>query len=198
MYLKFSQHPELKEKLLATGNEDLLEANPYDSKYGIGHDGTGQNLTGKCLMRVRSLFQEQAIDPSQFNLPKHPTLNLKNKIQNNTYKHLQEIYTNTKTSLQFIDNNHIRNHNRILLALSSNLNLSKTDIQDFLNDIRAEYIVDCQMANFLKHNLQKSYENCQKFGVTMKTIEELLTPDSQAQKQLDQLLKSLTIAMTIK
>lgn len=28
MYLKFSQHPELKEKLLTTGNEDLLEANP--------------------------------------------------------------------------------------------------------------------------------------------------------------------------
>lgn len=70
MYLKFSQHPDLKEKLLATGNEDLQEANPYDNKYGIGRDGKGQNLTGKCLMRVRKLFQEQAIDPSQFNLPK--------------------------------------------------------------------------------------------------------------------------------
>lgn len=70
MYLKFSQHPDLKEKLLATGNEDLLEANPYDNKYGIGRDGKGQNLTGKCLMRVRELFQEQTIDPSQINMPK--------------------------------------------------------------------------------------------------------------------------------
>ena len=70
MYLKFSQHPDLKEKLLATGNEDLLEANPYDNKYGIGRDGKGQNLTGKCLMRVRELFQEQTIDPSQFDMPK--------------------------------------------------------------------------------------------------------------------------------
>lgn len=70
MYLKFNQHSELKEKLLTTGNEDLLEANPYDNKYGIGRDGKGQNLTGKCLMRVRDLFQEQAIDPSQFNMPK--------------------------------------------------------------------------------------------------------------------------------
>lgn len=70
MYLKFSQHPDLKEKLLATGNEDLQEANPYDNKYGIGRDGKGQNRTGKCLMRVRELFQEQAIDPSQFDLPK--------------------------------------------------------------------------------------------------------------------------------
>ena len=70
MYLKFSQHPELKEKLLATGNEDLLEANPYDNKYGIGRDGKGQNLTGKCLMRVRELFQEQTIDPFQINMPK--------------------------------------------------------------------------------------------------------------------------------
>ena len=70
MYLKFSQHPELKEKLLATGTENLLEANPYDNKYGIGRDGKGQNLTGKCLMRVRELFQEQTIDPSQFDMPK--------------------------------------------------------------------------------------------------------------------------------
>lgn len=129
---------------------------------------------------------------------KHPTLSLKNKIRNDAYKHLQEIYTNIKTSLQFIDDNHTRNHNRILLTLSSNLNLSKTDIQDFLNDIQAEYTVDCQMANFLKHNLQKSYENCQKFGVTMKDIDELLTTNSQAQKQLGQLLKSLTVTMTTK
>lgn len=126
---------------------------------------------------------------------KHPTLNLKNKLHSNAYNQLKEIYANTKTSLQFIDDNHTRNYNRILLTLSSNLNFSKADIQDFLNDIRAEYTVDCQMANFLKHNLQKGYEECQKFGATMKATEELLTTNSQAQEQLGQLLTTLTVVI---
>ena len=129
---------------------------------------------------------------------KHPTLNLKHKIRNNYYYQLQEDYTKTKTSLQFIDDNHTRNYNRILRTLSSNLNCTKTDIQDFLNDIRAEYTVDCQMANFLKHNLQKSYEIYQKSGLNIEAINELLTTDSQAQKQLGQLLKTLTTILNAK
>ena len=56
MYLKFTQNPDLNQKLMATGDATLLEANPYDSKYGVGRDGQGQNLTGKCLMRVRDLI----------------------------------------------------------------------------------------------------------------------------------------------
>ena len=129
---------------------------------------------------------------------KHPTLSLKHKIRNNYYMQLQEIYTNTKTSLQFIDDNHTRNYNRILHTLSSNQNLSKTDIQDFLNDIRAEYTIDCQMANFLKHNLQKDYEIYQKSGLNIEAINELLTTDSQAQEQLGQLLKTLTNTLNVK
>ena len=93
-------------------------------------------------------------------------LNIRQKIRNNAYNQLNEIYADTKTALQFIDDNHTRNYNRILLTLSSNLNFSKTDIQKFLNDIRAEYTIDCQMANFLKHNLRKSYEDCRRFIVT--------------------------------
>ena len=111
---------------------------------------------------------------------------------------LQEIYTNTKTSLQFIDDNHTRNYNRVLRTLSSNLNFTKTDIQNFLNDIRAEYTVDCQMTNFLKQQLQKGYEECQKFDVTMKAIDELVTTDSQAQEQLSQLLTTLTNTLNAK
>lgn len=80
-------------------------------------------------------------------------LNIRQKIRNNAYNQLNEIYTDTKTALQFIDDNHTRNYNRVINTLSSNLDFSKTDIQDFLNDIRTEYTVDCQMANFLKHNL---------------------------------------------
>ena len=129
---------------------------------------------------------------------KHSTFNLKHKIRNNYYMQLQEIYTDTKTALQFIDDNHTQNYNRILRTLSSNLNLSKTDIREFLNDIRAEYTVDCQMANFLKHNLQKSYEIYQKFSLNIDAINELLTTDSQAQEQLDQLLKTLTTTLNAK
>lgn len=125
-------------------------------------------------------------------------LNIRQKIRNNAYNQLQEIYTNTKTALQFIDDNHTRNYNRILRTLSSNLNFSKADSQDFLNDIRAEYTVDCQMANFLKQQLQKDYEECQKFGVAMKTIDELVTADSQAQEQLGQLLTALTNTLNAK
>lgn len=129
---------------------------------------------------------------------KHPTFNLKHKIRNNYYIQLQKIYTDTKTALQFIDDNHTRNYNRILRTLSSNLNLSKADIQNFHNDIRAEYTVDCQMTNFLKHNLQKSYEIYQKSDLNIDAINELLTTDSQAQEQLDQLLKTLTNTLNAK
>lgn len=125
-------------------------------------------------------------------------LNIRQKIRNNAYNQLNEIYANTKTALQFIDDNHTRNHNRILNTLSSNLNFSKKDIQDFLNDIRAEYTIDCQMANFLKHNLRKSYEDCRRFIVTVKNVEKLLTTDSKAQEQLGQLLTTLTNTLNAK
>lgn len=126
------------------------------------------------------------------------SLNIRQKIRNNAYNQLKEIYTDAKTALQFINDNHTRNYNRILLKLSSNLNFSKADIQDFLNDIRAEYTVDCQMTNFLKQQLQKDYKECQKFGVTMKAIEELVTTNSEAQQQLGQLLKALTTTLNTK
>ena len=125
-------------------------------------------------------------------------LNIRQKIRNNAYNQLNEIYTDTKTALQFIDDSHTRNYNRVMNTLSSNLDFSKADIQDFLNDIRAEYTVDCQMANFLKHNLRKSYEDCRRFIVTVKSVEELVTTDSQAQQQLDQLLIALTNTLNAK
>lgn len=59
MYLKFTQNPTLKKQLLNTKDATLEEVNPYDNKYGIGKDGDGQNLTGKCLMQVRDLIAEK-------------------------------------------------------------------------------------------------------------------------------------------
>lgn len=51
---KFSQHQDLKEKLLATGNEDIVEDSPIDYYWGCGADGSGKNMLGKILMQVRT------------------------------------------------------------------------------------------------------------------------------------------------
>lgn len=62
VYAKFLQNPELKAKLLATGEKILVEASPYDKIWGIGFNKSdalvnkskwGQNLLGKVLMEVR-------------------------------------------------------------------------------------------------------------------------------------------------
>ena len=68
-YLKFSQNPKLKDFLLKTGNEILVEASPYDSVWGIKMSESnqdaqnplkwrGQNLLGFALMEVRDALRE--------------------------------------------------------------------------------------------------------------------------------------------
>lgn len=50
---KFTQHPDLGERLLGTGS-DLLVAHAHGAAYwGDGGDGTGQNMLGRTLMVVR-------------------------------------------------------------------------------------------------------------------------------------------------
>jgi ribA/ribD-fused uncharacterized protein len=60
---KFTQHPNLGKKLIATGNRILAEASPKDAIWGIGMHETnpevedeskwGTNLLGKVLMKTR-------------------------------------------------------------------------------------------------------------------------------------------------
>lgn len=50
---KFLQHPELRKKLLDTGNEVLIEDSPVDWYWGCGADGTGKNVLGQVLMEIR-------------------------------------------------------------------------------------------------------------------------------------------------
>ncbi|QDU56542.1 NADAR family protein [Aeoliella mucimassa] len=50
---KFTTHPELRELLLGTGDETLVEAAPRDYFWGCGAKKTGQNWLGKILMEVR-------------------------------------------------------------------------------------------------------------------------------------------------
>ena len=51
---KFTQHPDLAEKLISTGTEELVENSPTDSYWGCGPDGQGLNRLGHLLMQVRS------------------------------------------------------------------------------------------------------------------------------------------------
>lgn len=67
-YLKYTQNPELKEKLLATENKILVEASKIDKVWGVGlaaddplildeKNWTGRNLLGKAIMDVRNLIK---------------------------------------------------------------------------------------------------------------------------------------------
>lgn len=57
---KVGQHSYIKNWLLETGAETIAEASPTDYVWGIGADGTGQNLLGKAWMWVRNeLLQNQ-------------------------------------------------------------------------------------------------------------------------------------------
>ncbi|KAK1716739.1 uncharacterized protein BDZ83DRAFT_536493, partial [Colletotrichum acutatum] len=67
--LKFRSAPELRKKLLATGDRELVEASPMDRIWGIGfapdkaasadRGRWGLNLLGKILMEVRTVLREE-------------------------------------------------------------------------------------------------------------------------------------------
>lgn len=50
---KFSQNISLKQRLLDTGNEELVEENNWGDKTWGKVNGEGKNLLGKILMRIR-------------------------------------------------------------------------------------------------------------------------------------------------
>ena len=75
-YAKFSQHPELRKKLIATGDKILAEASPHDCIWGIGWAVTdpeavdmeqwkGTNWLGQVLMRVRDKLREEDEEKDQ-------------------------------------------------------------------------------------------------------------------------------------
>lgn len=50
---KFTQYPELKELLINTGDKKLVEHTVNDHYWGDGGDGSGKNMLGKLLMKLR-------------------------------------------------------------------------------------------------------------------------------------------------
>jgi hypothetical protein len=59
--LKF-QNPGLKAKLLATGNQELIEGNTWGDCYWGVCEGNGQNHLGKILMQVREELLQRKSD----------------------------------------------------------------------------------------------------------------------------------------
>lgn len=58
---KFTQHRNLKKKLLSTGNQELVEGNWWNDCYWGVCKGIGQNNLGKILMKVRDELNHDTI-----------------------------------------------------------------------------------------------------------------------------------------
>lgn len=56
---KFITHPDIREILLITGDEILIENSPTDYFWGCGANYTGENHLGKILMSVRAEIRSQ-------------------------------------------------------------------------------------------------------------------------------------------
>ncbi len=54
---KFQTHADIREILLATGDELIVENAPGDYYWGCGKDGSGKNKLGQILMAVREILQ---------------------------------------------------------------------------------------------------------------------------------------------
>ncbi|MDB9518081.1 NADAR family protein [Roseofilum reptotaenium CS-1145] len=50
---KFKTHEELRQILLGTGEDEIIENSPIDYYWGCGKDGSGKNRLGVILMQVR-------------------------------------------------------------------------------------------------------------------------------------------------
>jgi ribA/ribD-fused uncharacterized protein len=66
LFAKFTQHEDCKAVLLASGHahliEDTRQGRDDDHIWGDGSTGTGKNLLGKGLMRVREALRQGLVD----------------------------------------------------------------------------------------------------------------------------------------
>jgi len=57
LYRKVSEHEDVREALLATGDDLLIETSLYNHFWGIGRDQRGENTLGKIWMDIRKKLQ---------------------------------------------------------------------------------------------------------------------------------------------
>jgi len=76
-YAKFTQNPELRKQLMATGDLEIVEASPYDKIWGIGlgeedprawdkSQWEGTNWLGEAIMRVRETLKNEEQDGKNY------------------------------------------------------------------------------------------------------------------------------------
>jgi len=61
---KFTQHPELRVRLLSTGDARIVEHTENDDYWGDGGDGRGRNMLGRILMELRETLRSDAAEDS--------------------------------------------------------------------------------------------------------------------------------------
>ncbi|BAZ31480.1 hypothetical protein NIES4074_39530 [Cylindrospermum sp. NIES-4074] len=54
---KFQNHADIRDILLSTGNQLLIETTSHDYYWGCGEDGSGKNRLGQILMEVRTILR---------------------------------------------------------------------------------------------------------------------------------------------
>lgn len=54
---KIQTHADIREILLSTGEEEIVENSPIDYYWGCGADGSGKNRLGVILMEVRQIIR---------------------------------------------------------------------------------------------------------------------------------------------
>jgi ribA/ribD-fused uncharacterized protein len=59
VYIKCRSHESVRDLLLATGNQKIVENSQYDYFWGCGRDGRGHNTYGKVLMAVRDKLRDE-------------------------------------------------------------------------------------------------------------------------------------------
>ena len=57
---KFSLNSELREKLIATGDVELIEGNHWNDRFWGVCRGKGQNHLGKLLMELRKILKKSS------------------------------------------------------------------------------------------------------------------------------------------
>lgn len=57
LFAKFSQNVDLRNTLLKTGSEYIIEKTSNDYYWGCGANGTGKNMLGRILMEIRDEFK---------------------------------------------------------------------------------------------------------------------------------------------
>jgi predicted NAD-dependent protein-ADP-ribosyltransferase YbiA (DUF1768 family) len=61
--LKYEQHPDIKRNLITSGLRPLIEHTTSDTFWGDNGDGSGKNMLGILLMKLRKeYYLEQLVD----------------------------------------------------------------------------------------------------------------------------------------